>query len=95
MNFEIVSRREYNLLSGSIKIDKQSRRNEDYYELMKRSLCLLIYNCESTCQDGRCYSNDVYCDAEMELDMMQQYRSVIGSIDRFDNLVKSELILCA
>jgi hypothetical protein len=46
---------------------------------------------EHTCQDGSYYSYNAYCNADEELEMMQQYRNIVGSIDQIDNLVKSEV----
>jgi hypothetical protein len=95
MNFKIISRKEYNLLRRNMKMDKQSRRNEDYCDRKGKDLSLLNYNWKNICQNGRSYSNDVYCDAEKN---WKRCNSTEVLLDRLVTVIiwlKVKLILCA
>jgi hypothetical protein len=72
-------------------MNKQSVRKNSFCEKKKKQLNLFEYVQESTCQDGSSNSYDVYYDADKKLKEMQQYRNIVGSIEKFDNLVKSEV----
>jgi hypothetical protein len=91
MDFEIVSGKEYNLLRRKMKMNKQSIRRNGFYEKRKEQLNMHNHMQKCACQNGSSNSYDVYYDADKKLKEMQQYRNIVGSIDQFDNLVKSEV----
>jgi hypothetical protein len=91
MSFEIVNRKEYNRLYESLKMDIKKRRKEEFCIKKERKYILSNYMEMKYIQDGGSSCNDDYCEAENKLEKMQQYCSVVGSVNHNGNLVKSEV----
>jgi hypothetical protein len=87
----MMNRKEFNVLQRNLKTNKLNGRRYMFNAKRKEQFKLAKEVQRCTDQDGSANVYDVCYEAGKMLKGLQQYRNIVGSIDQFDNLIKSEV----
>jgi hypothetical protein len=90
MNFRIINEKEYNVLRRNLKIFKENVRRSVICARRRWSELTKIVSM-NTNRDEKNNNFEVSYITERKFEGLQQYVNIVGSIDHFDDLIKSEI----